>query len=44
MALEFTQTALAHEDTPLLRRRKDRLERRLSKRAAAGRLLSDAAL
>jgi hypothetical protein len=39
MALEFTLSALDIEDTEALRNRRTRLERRLAKRAASGRLL-----
>jgi len=39
MALEFTLSALSHEDSEPLRHRRNRLERRLAKRAAMGRLL-----
>jgi uncharacterized protein YprB with RNaseH-like and TPR domain len=39
MALEFTLSALSHEDSEPLRHRRERLERRLAKRAAMGRLL-----
>ena len=41
MALEFTLSALSHEDSEPLRHRRERLERRLAKRAAMGRLLED---
>jgi hypothetical protein len=36
MALEFTVSGLALEDSEALRRRKVRLERRLARRGAAG--------
>ncbi|HET8549557.1 MAG TPA: ribonuclease H-like domain-containing protein, partial [Bryobacteraceae bacterium] len=39
MALEWTLAALEHEDTPELRRRRERLERRLAKTAKTKRLL-----
>jgi uncharacterized protein len=39
MALEFTVTALSHEDSQPLRHRKSRLEKRLAGKSAAGRLL-----
>jgi uncharacterized protein len=39
MALEFTLEALSHADTDALRHRKARLERRVSKRVAAPRLM-----
>jgi uncharacterized protein YprB with RNaseH-like and TPR domain len=39
MALEFTQSALEHEDSDNLRKRRERLRGRIAKRAANGRLL-----
>lgn len=39
MALEFTIDALAHGGTDALQRRRERLEKRVAKRAAAGKLL-----
>jgi uncharacterized protein len=39
MALECTVTALSHQDSAPLQRRKERLERRLARKAAGGRLL-----
>jgi hypothetical protein len=39
MALEFTLNAIECGDTPALRQRRSRLETRVAKRAANGRLL-----
>jgi hypothetical protein len=38
MALEWTLTALQHDETPALHRRRERLERRLAKKPRSGRL------